>query len=170
MTTIWAILAALVLYPILGTLMFALAEKLSITKKWKVVLLTVGHPALTGFTVWILFSLFNRDVLTTAILLVVGALLWTPLSNTRFFVKFNKTADELSIDYITPFLSIKNITIPLTKIQQSSVSTGRRLFDKPTILKLTVDDETIKFYVLEQNKSLPLLDPANGNELPLTRE
>jgi hypothetical protein len=157
MTIIWAILAALVLYPLLGTLMFALAEKLSIPKKWKVVLLTVGHPVLTGFTVWILFLLFNRDVLTTAIFLVVGALLWAPFSNTRFFDKLNKTADELSIDYITPLLRIKNITIPLTKIQQSSVSTGMRLFDKPTILKLTLEDETIKFYVLEQNKTLALL-------------
>jgi hypothetical protein len=151
MTTLWAILAFLVLYPLLGTLMFALAEKLSIPPKRKVFFLMVGHRVLTGFIVWLLFSLFNRDILAIAIVLTVGPLVGILSSKAKFLVRFNKTADKMSIDYITPLLRHKTMTISLTSIQRSSVLGGRRLFNKPTILELILDYEVVKFYVLEQN-------------------
>ena len=157
MTIFWNILTVLVLHPIFGTLMYAVMEKSSIPKKWKILLLTFGHPVITCLAVWILLSLFNRDT-TTALFFMVGVLLRSAFSNSKYFVKLDRTEKEISINYISPLLRNRIIIIPVSRIQNSSVSTAKGLYDKPSIYNINLTDETIRFYVLDQvTKGLSLV-------------
>ena len=148
MNLFWALLILFVLYPLCGTLLFALVEKLTVPKKGKVLIMTLGHPILTAFTIWVTCSPFNNEIAVTGILAVAGSMLRVPFSNIKYFCKLHTKGNAISIDYLNPLLKHKTIEITLEQIEKFSLSTSKRLINKPTILELTIADETIKFYTL----------------------
>ena len=148
MPTLWTILAFLALYLLVGTLLFALMEKLPIHQKYKIVYLMIGHPVLTGLLLWIAFSFVNAGMATTILILVAGASLRNAFSDAKFFVSLTKDENGLSIDYLTPLLRPKTLIVPLTAVKTFTLSSGKRIVDKPTQLKLTFEERTTKFYVL----------------------
>jgi hypothetical protein len=126
MPTLWTILAFLVLYPIVGTLLFALMEKLPIQEKSKIVCLMVGHPVLVGLLLWIAFSFIHAGMATTVLILLAGALLRNAFSDAKFFVSLTKGERGLSIDYLTPLLRPKTLIIPSTAVKTFTFSSGKR--------------------------------------------
>jgi hypothetical protein len=147
----YALIITLVVYPLLGTLLFGLLEKISISIWAKVLILTLGHPLLTGVILWYGCSLFNHEIAETCVLLVGGSLLRVPFSDRRYFSRFTRDSKSLTIEYITPLMFRRTAEIPLTEIQAVKQSANARVIDKPLTLTLTTTDKTIEFDVLDKD-------------------
>jgi hypothetical protein len=149
MKALLAILIDLIVYPVFGTLMFAILDRVRISVKAKAAVVCYGHPILTGLLVWLCIFSLDREVATIATLFIAGSLLWTPFRGFRFLTGLHKSDSEITIKFLTSYLSTKTLIITRNAISSYELSAGRTVLSKPTVLKLTTSENEIKLFVFD---------------------
>ncbi len=144
------LIIAIVLFTslLVSTALFALIEKFNLPQKIKIVIITIAHPALTALIMWLSLYRVDQEIASIGVWVVVGSAFWLPFSKTKYFCKVAKNEEVISITYLTPLLKQKTIEISFKQIKSASLSTGKGLFNIPAACRLTIADETIKFYTL----------------------
>ena len=140
MTFFYAIITVQFLYTFFGILLFAFLDKVNISRNAKIISLTALHPILTATGAWFTWSTFNVSVAKTGALMAASSLFWTLIGGKKFLSGLSKTGEDISINYTTPFLRNKTITIPLAEIEKSSLLTGKHFWNKPNSLRLYCED------------------------------
>ncbi|HEX7846718.1 MAG TPA: hypothetical protein VF476_13030 [Chitinophagaceae bacterium] len=151
MTIVYALLITLVVYPLLGTFLFFLVEKMNMPIKAKVFILSLGHPILAGIIVWFGCLMFSREIAETAVLLVAGSLLRLPFSGRKYFQSLMKDPEIIIINYVTPIMRMKSVRIPLTAMQELSYSKSKNFIDKPSRLTIKFTDQIITIDILNKH-------------------
>lgn len=154
MNILYAILITLLVYPIVGTLLFVITENLNASIEVKVFIMTFGHPILAGILIWILGSLFNEEIAKVGVLLVIGTLLRIPFSGKKYFSNIKKESGQVTLEYLSELLRRKRITLATSEIRQVSQSKIKNLFDKPSTLSVALQDQTLKFMVLDKTRKI----------------
>src|SRR3954468_20323905 len=101
MNLLYAFLIALLVYSTFGTLVFALVENLKMSIKLKILIVTFGHPLLTGIFIWFACSSFNRDIAETAVSFVAGTILRIPFYPRKYFLRLVKESENVTIEYMS---------------------------------------------------------------------
>ena len=151
MNILYAFLITLLVYPVVGTLLFALVENLKTSIRVKVLILTFGHPVLTGVLIWLACSTFNREIAETGVLFIAGTFLRIPFSNRKYFATVIKDKGLVTIEFVTELLKRKTIQIAISEIKDISQSKSRSLINKPSELTLTLSNHALKFNILDKN-------------------
>jgi hypothetical protein len=154
MTILYAVLITLVVYPTIGTLLFAWVENLNTSTKIKIAIITFGHPLLAGIVIWSLCPAFNRQIAEAGVLLIAGTLLRLPFSDRKYFSAIIKESGAVTIEYFSELLKRKTVHLTTSEITDFTRSTGRRLVDKPAQLNMFIANQTIlTFIILEKTAS-----------------
>lgn len=156
MNILYAILITLLVYPTLGTLLFSLVENLKIPIKGKVLILTFGHPLLSGVFIWLVCSTFNREVAEIGVLLIAGTFLRIPFSDRKYFSKFIKESGKVTIEYVTELLKVKTVQISISEIKDFKQPKSRNLIDMPSELRVTLPTQSLIFKILDKNRRITL--------------
>src|SRR5215813_4865427 len=101
MNILYGFLTTLLLYPTFGTLLSALVVNLKTSTRLKVLIMTFGHPVVTGVFIWLLCSPFNREIAETGVVAIAGTLLRIPFSDKKYFSKLIKEQGFVIIEYMT---------------------------------------------------------------------
>ncbi len=156
MNSLYAFLITLLVYPTIGTFLFALVENLKTSTKMKISIMTFGHPLLTGIAIWSVCSTFNNVIAETGVLFVAGTLLRIPFSDKRYFSTVVKESGTVVIEYYSELLRRKTIFLTTSEITDCTQSTSRHLIDKPSELTLTIPGQVLKFMILEKTTKVSL--------------
>jgi len=156
MNILYAILVTLLVYPTIGTLLFALVENLKISTKLKVSIMTFGHPLLTGIVIWFVCSSFNKEIAETGVLFVAGSFLRIPFSDRKYFSTVVKESGAVTIEYFSELLKRNTIHLTISEITDFTQSTSRHLKDKPSELTVTTAKQIWKFKILDKKAKLGL--------------
>jgi len=156
MNILYAVLIALIVYPVIGTLLFILVEYLKTATKIKILIMTFGHPILTGIVMWTICSTFNSEIAEMGVLFVAGTLLRIPFSDRKYFSAFVKEAGGVKIEYFSELLIHKTISLTTSEITNFTQSTTRSLIEKPSELIVTTSKETLKFKILDKTTKVSL--------------
>lgn len=156
MNILYALLITLLVYSTFGTLLFALVENLKFSIELKVLILTFGHPLLSGVFIWLLCSTFNQGIAETGVLFVAGTFLRLPFSDIKYFSSLIKGSGVVKIEYVTELLKRKTIQIEVSDVKDFKQSTSRHLIDKPSELTVTLSTKSLIFKILDKNRSIIL--------------
>ena len=156
MNILYAFLITLLVYPTIGTLLFALVENLKTSTKMKISIMTFGHPLLTGIVIWFVCSIFNKDIAETGILFVAGTLLRIPFSDRKYFSTVVKESGAVTIEYFSELLKRKTISLTASEIADFTQSPSLHLIDKPSELKVTTANQILKFKILDKTTQVIL--------------
>ena len=156
MNILYAFLITLLVYPTIGTLLFALVENLKTSTKMKISIMTFGHPLLTGIVIWSVCSTFSKDIAETGVLFVAGALLRIPFSDRKYFSTVVKESGAVTIEYFSELLKRKTISLTTSEITDFTQSTSRHLIDKPSELTVTLSNQILKFKILDKTIKVSL--------------
>lgn len=156
MNILYAFLITLLVYPTIGTTLFALVGNLKTSTKMKISIMTFGHPLLTGVIIWLVCSTFNRDIAETGVLFVAGTLLRIPFSDRKYFSTFVKESGAVTIEYVSELLKRKTISLTTSEITDLTQSTSRHLIDKPSELTVTLSNQILKFKILDKTTKVSL--------------
>ena len=156
MNILYAFLVTLVVYPIIGTLLFTLVENVKTSTKMKISIMTFGHPLLTGIIIWFVCSTFNKEIAETGVLFVVGTLLRIPFSDRKYLSTVVKESGVVTIEYFSELLIRKTISLTTSEITGFTQSTSRHLIDKPSELIVTVANQSLKFKILDKTTKVRL--------------
>ncbi|MFC0773263.1 hypothetical protein [Terrimonas alba] len=152
MNVLYAFLITLVVYPILGTLLFALVENLKTSIKLKVLILTFGHPLLSGIFIWLVCSTFNREIAEIGVLFVAGTFLRIPFSDRKYFSNLIRESGVVTIEYVTELLKRRTVQIIISEVKDFRQSKSRHLIDKLSELTVTLPTEILTFKILDKNE------------------
>lgn len=156
MNILYAFLIALIVYPIVGTLLFALVENLNTSLQVKISILTFGHPLLSAIIIWFVCSTFNKEIAETGVLFVAGSLLRIPFSDRKYFSTLVKESGVVTIEYFSELLKRKTINLTISEITGLTQSVGRNLIDKPSELTLSISNQHIRFKILDKTTKVNL--------------
>ena len=156
MNILYAFLITLIVYPTIGTLLFALVENLKASTKMKISIMTFGHPLLTAIILWFACSTFNKEIAETGVLFVAGSLLRMPFSDRKYLSAVVKESGAVTIEYFSELLKRKTISLTTSDITGFTQSSSRKLLDKPSELTVTVSNETLKFKILDKTTKVSL--------------
>ncbi len=156
MNVLYAFLITLVVYPTIGTLLFALVENLKTSTKMKISIMTFGHPLLTAIIIWFVCSTFNKEIAETGVLFVAGSLLRIPFSDRKYLSAVVKESGAVTIEYFSELLKRKTISLTTSDITGFTQSSSRKLIDKPSELTVIVSNETLKFKILDKTTKVSL--------------
>jgi hypothetical protein len=134
----------------MGTLFFFLVEKLSVSVKLKVLLVTLGHPLVTIIILWFGCSFFSQPIAEFSVAFVCGTLLRIPFSDVKYFLRLVEDSETVSIEYFSELMQKKKIELKATDIERISQSDGRRLIDKPSDLTVSLPDQILTFKILKK--------------------
>lgn len=150
MNVIGALLITFIIYPVFGTLLFALMEQLSTTVKMKVAIMTFGHPLLAGIIIWLICSAFNEQMALTGVLLVTGFMIRGAFSDRKYLLAFEKDSESVIISYYTEILIKKTMRLTTAEITEITLPVKQRLIYKPSVLTVTKADKELKFIELSK--------------------
>ena len=156
MNVLYAFIITLIVYPIIGTILFALVENLKTSTKIKISIMTFGHPLLTAIIIWLACSTFNKEIADTGVLFVAGTLLRIPFSDRKYLSSFVKESGAVTIEYFSELLIRKAIRLTTSEITAIKQSSSRQLIDKPSELTVTTSNQTIKFRILDKAAKVSL--------------
>ncbi len=156
MNVLYALLITLIVYPIIGTLLFAVVENLKVSIKLKVFIMTFGQPLFGGVLIWLLCSTFNRDIADTAVLFVAGTILRTPFSDRKYFTDIIKEPGIITIKYVTELLRSKSVQIIVSEIKELKQSKSKNLIDKPSELTVLLLTHSLTFKILNKNLDISI--------------
>lgn len=156
MIILYTVLIVFIVYPIIGTLLFALVESLATSIKIKILVMTFGHPLLTAGIIWFACSAFNKEIAETGVLFVAGSLLRTPFSGRKYFLNLVNKPGIVTVEYYTELLQRKTVSLSTTEITEFMQSASRRLIDKTSELRVTIADETLEFIILDKATKISL--------------
>jgi hypothetical protein len=156
MNILYAFLITLIVYPTVGTLLFALVENLRTSTKMKISIMTFGHPLLTAIIIWVACSTFNKEIAETGALFVAGTLLRIPFSDRKYLSTVVKESGAVTIEYFSELLIRKTISLTTSEITDFKQSSSRHLIDKPSELTVTVSNQTMKFKILDKTTKVSL--------------
>lgn len=156
MNILYAVLITLFVYLTIGTLLFVFVEHLKTSIKIKISIITFGHPLLTAIVIWCICPAFNKDIAGTGVLLVAGTLLRIPFSDRKYFSTVVKESGAVTIEYFSELLKRKTIRLATSEITDFTQSPGRHLIDKPSELKVTRANQTLKFKILDKTTKVGL--------------
>jgi hypothetical protein len=156
MNILYAFLITLFVYPTIGTLLFALVEKLQSPTKIKIVIMTFGHPLLTAVVIWFVCSTFNKEIAETCVVFVAGSLLRIPFSDRKYFSNVIKESGAVTIEYFSELLKQKSITLTNSEITNFVQSPSQNFIDKPSELTVTVSNQILKFKILDKTTKVSL--------------
>jgi len=150
MNLLYAFLIAIIIYVAMGTLFFALVEKLRISVKLKVLIMTLGHPLASATLLWFGCSIFNQTIAEYSVLFVCGSLLRTPFSSVKYFSNYVEDLGTVSIEYFSELMQKKTIQLRAAEIETISQDDAKRLIDKPSYLIVSLPNQTLKFKILDR--------------------
>lgn len=156
MNILYAFLITLMVYPTIGTLLFALVENLKTSTQMKISIMTFGHPLLTAIIIWFACSTFNKEIAQTGVLFVAGSLLRIPFSDRKYFSNLVKETGAVTIEYFSELLRRKTINLTTSEITDFTQSTSRHLIDKPSELTVTMANQILKFKILDKTTKVSL--------------
>jgi hypothetical protein len=156
MNILYAFLITLIVYPTIGTLLFALVENLKTSMQMKISIMTFGHPLLTAIIIWFVCSTFNKEIAETGVLFVAGSLLRIPFSDRKYFSTLVKESGAVTIEYFSELLKRKTINLTTSEITDFTQSTSRHLIDKPSELTVTISNQLLKFKILDKTTKVSL--------------
>ena len=156
MNILYAFLIALLVYPSIGTLLFALVENLKASTKVKIIIVTFGHPLLTAAIIWLVCSTFNKEIAQSGVLFIAGSLLRIPFSDRKYLSKVVKKSGTVTIEYFSELLKRKTVSLTTSDITDFTQSTSRRLIGKPRELVVTLSNQTLEFKILDKTTEVSL--------------
>lgn len=156
MNILYALLLTALIYPAIGTILFAVVENSSIRTAMKITILTFGHPLLTGIIIWLAGSALNREIAEVGVLLVAGTLLRIPFSNRKYFSSVIKEPGVITIKYFSELLKRKSISWNTADMIGYTQSASRSLLVKPTELTITLKNKVLKFVILDKTTKVSL--------------
>ena len=156
MNVLYAFLITLIVYPIIGTLLFTVVENLKTSIKLKVFVMTFGHPLLSGVLIWLMFSTFNRGVADIAVLFVTGTILRTLFSDRKYFSDIIKKPGVITVKYVTELLRSKSVQIVVSEIKDLKQSKSKNLIDKPSELIVSLPTKSLTFKILDKNLDISI--------------
>ena len=156
MNILYAFLIALLVYPAIATLLFALVENLKVSTKVKISIMTFGHPLLTATVIWFVCSTFNKEIAQSGVLFIAGSLLRIPFSDRKYLSTVVKNSGTITIEYFSELLKRKTISLTPSDITDFTQSTSRRLFDKPRELVVTLSNQKLEFKILDKTTKISL--------------
>ncbi len=156
MNILYAFLITLLVYPTFGTLLFALVENWETSINRKVLLLTFGHPLLSGLFIWLVGSTFNAEITETGVLFVAGTFLRMPFSDRKYFSNLIKELGVVTVEYVTELLKHKTVQIKISEVKDFTQTKNRHLIDKPSELTVTLSTQSLIFKILDKNRNITL--------------
>ena len=156
MNILYAFLITLIVYPTIGTLLFALVENLKTSTKMKIFIMTFGHPLVTAIIMWIACSSFNKEIAEAGVLFVAGTLLRIPFSGRKYLSTVVKASGAVTIEYFSELLKRKTISLTTSDITEFAQSTSRHLIDKPSELVVIASNQILNFKILDKTTKVSL--------------
>ena len=138
----------------MGTICFAIIERIRIPVKAKVLVMTFLHPIVTAVLTWLTLSTLNKELANTCVVMLAGAMTWGLFSNTRYLCEVTQVDEKVFLKYLTPLLRQKSINWNRDAEFQWKVSKGGRLVDKPLTVEVIQSERSQKYYVLDSSISL----------------
>ncbi|NTS40909.1 hypothetical protein HRG84_08315 [Flavisolibacter sp. BT320] len=156
MNILYAFLITIILYPAIGTILFALVENLKTSMQMKISIMTFGHPLLTASIIWLACSTFNKEIAMNGVVFVAGSLLRIPFSDKKYFSTYIKESGAVTIEYFSELLKRKTINLTTSEITDFTQSTSQNLIDKPSELTVTIANQILKFKILDKTTKVSL--------------
>ena len=150
MYILYAFLITLLVYPTIGTFLYALVESLKTSTKVKISIITIMHPLLTGFFIWFVCSFFNKEIAEAGVLCVAGTLLRLPFSDKKYFSTLVKDSGVVRIEYFSELIKRKTISLKTSEIIDLTQNKTTHLIDKPSELTVTLSNQVLTFKILDK--------------------